>query len=106
MRTPSVSSRSARRAFASERRCVIFVACWRASRRIAGMGLRCLKMASNKQHRVLVVAPTGRDGRLLCDMLGGNGIVCERFADVQQLCGQLHQHGAGALLLTEEALGP
>jgi len=63
-------------------------------------------MASDKQHRVLVVAPTGRDARLLCDMLGGNGIVCERFADVQQLCGQLHQHGAGALLLTEEALGP
>jgi signal transduction histidine kinase len=68
-------------------------------------GLRCLKMSSDKQHRVLVVAPTGRDGLLLCDMLGGNGIVCERFADVRQLCEQL-QDGAGALLLTEEALGP
>jgi signal transduction histidine kinase len=64
-----------------------------------------LKMAGDKQHRVLVVAPTGRDARLLCDMLGGNGIVCERFGDVRQLCEELRE-SAGALLLTEEALGP
>jgi len=62
-------------------------------------------MASDKQYRVLVVAPTGRDARLLCDMLGENGIVSERFADVRQLCEELRD-GAGAILLTEEALGP
>jgi signal transduction histidine kinase len=62
-------------------------------------------MAGDKQHRVLVVAPTGRDARLLCDMLGASGIVCERFADVRQICEEF-QNGAGALLLTEEALGP
>jgi len=54
---------------------------------------------------VLVVAPTGRDARLLCDMLGENGIVCERLADVRQL-GEELRDGAGAILLTEEALGP
>jgi len=62
-------------------------------------------MAGEKQHRVLVVAPIGRDARLLCDMLGGSGIGCERFADVRQLCEELRD-GAGALLVTEEALGP
>ena len=62
-------------------------------------------MESDKQHRVLVVAPTGRDGQLLCDMLGSNGIVCDRLGDVRQLCEQFRD-GAGALLLTEEALGP
>jgi PAS domain S-box-containing protein len=62
-------------------------------------------MTSDKQQRVLVVAPVGRDARLLCDSLGKNGIVCEPFADVCQLCDQL-RGGAGAILLTEEALGP
>ncbi|HXB70605.1 MAG TPA: sensor histidine kinase [Candidatus Acidoferrales bacterium] len=62
-------------------------------------------MVNDKQLRVLVVAPTGRDARLLCDMLGNNGVVCERIADVRQLCEQLRD-GAGAILLTEEALGP
>ena len=64
-----------------------------------------MKMASDRQHRVLVVAPTGRDARLLCGMLGDNGMVCEDMADVRRLCEELRD-GAGAILLTEEALGP
>jgi signal transduction histidine kinase len=62
-------------------------------------------MVSDRQHRVLVVAPTGRDAGLLCDMLGSHGMVCEGIADVPQLCQELRD-GAGAILLTEEALGP
>ncbi len=61
-------------------------------------------MISDKQHRVLVVAPIGRDARLLCDMLGKNGIACESFAGEPQLCEEL-RGGAGAILLTEDALG-
>ena len=62
-------------------------------------------MVNDLQYRVLAVAPTGRDARLLCDMLGENGIVCESLAGVRQLCAEL-RGGAGAILLTEEALGP
>jgi len=51
-----------------------------------------------------VVAPTGRDARLLCEMLGRNAIVCESYAEVRQLCDEL-PNGAGAILLTDEALG-
>ena len=54
---------------------------------------------------MLIVAPVGRDARLVCDMLGKNGIACERFMDIRQLCEELRE-GAGAILLTEEALGP
>jgi PAS domain S-box-containing protein len=69
-------------------------------------GLRCGKelMISDNHHRVLVVAPTGRDSHLLCEMLSNNGITCESYADVRQLCKEL-QAGVGAILLTEEALG-
>ncbi|HEY4050053.1 MAG TPA: PAS domain S-box protein [Acidobacteriaceae bacterium] len=62
-------------------------------------------MTSDKHHRVLVVAPTGRDAQLLHEVLGRNGIVSECFADVRQLCEELRD-GSGAILLAEEALGP
>lgn len=54
-----------------------------------------------------MVAPVGRDSRLVCDMLGKNGITCERLTNVGRLCEELSGGGgAGAILLTEEALGP
>jgi PAS domain S-box-containing protein len=62
-------------------------------------------MISDKQRRVLVVAPTGRDAHLLCEMLRKSRISCESSAHVRQLCEELRA-GAGAILLTEEALGP
>jgi PAS domain S-box-containing protein len=65
----------------------------------------CWTMSSDKHHRVVVVAPTGRDAQLLCEMLGRNGIVCEPYGDIRQLCEGLRD-GAGAILLAEEALGP
>jgi PAS domain S-box-containing protein len=62
-------------------------------------------MINDWQHRVLIVAPTGRDAHLLCEMLRRNGIICESCADVRQLCEEVRV-GIGAILLTEEALGP
>jgi PAS domain S-box-containing protein len=62
-------------------------------------------MISDKEHRVLVVAPVGRDARLVCGTLCNNGIACESSANVRQLCQEL-RIGVGAILLTEEALTP
>ena len=62
-------------------------------------------MMSDKQHRVLVVAPTDRDAHLLCEMLREDGIVSESCGGVRQVCHELRA-GVGAVLLTEEALWP
>ena len=56
-------------------------------------------------HRVLIVAPVGRDAELMCTHLEAAGITCEAFDSVDAVCTTL-QEGAGALLLTEEALLP
>ncbi len=56
-------------------------------------------------HRVLIVAPVGRDAELMCTHLEAAGITCEAFDSVDAVCATL-QEGAGALLLTEEALLP
>jgi PAS domain S-box-containing protein len=61
-------------------------------------------MISDRQRRVLVVAPTGRDSQFLCELLRKNGLVCESCAGLYRLCEELRA-GAGAILLTEEALG-
>jgi signal transduction histidine kinase/CheY-like chemotaxis protein len=55
--------------------------------------------------RVLIVAPIGRDAELMCTHLQAAGIPCEVQPDVDRLCGVVND-GAGALLLTEEALTP
>src|SRR5258705_13389436 len=55
------------------------------------------------EERVLILAPTGRDGFLICDMLikaGSPGDICSSVAD---LISKLSE-GAGVALLTEEAL--
>ena len=56
-------------------------------------------------HRVLIVAPIGRDAELMCTHLEAAGLTCEAFDSVDAVCTTL-QEGAGALLLTEEALLP
>ena len=56
-------------------------------------------------HRVLIVAPIGRDAELMCTHLETAGITCEAFDSVDAVCATL-KDGAGALLLTEEALLP
>jgi signal transduction histidine kinase/ActR/RegA family two-component response regulator len=56
-------------------------------------------------HRVLIVAPIGRDAELMCTHLESSGLECEAFESVDEVCASLKE-GAGALLLTEEALLP
>lgn len=56
-------------------------------------------------HRVLIVAPIGRDAELMCAQLERGRIQCEICPDMDALRGELGK-GAGALLFTEEALRP
>ena len=55
--------------------------------------------------RVLIVAPIGRDAELMCTHLESAGVSCTVCDDIDHLCGELDR-GAGALLVTEEAIGP
>jgi signal transduction histidine kinase/ActR/RegA family two-component response regulator len=55
--------------------------------------------------RVLIVAPIGRDAELMCTHLQAAGIPCDVQPDIDRLCNAVND-GAGALLLTEEALTP
>ena len=61
--------------------------------------------AADLHQRVLIVAPIGRDAELMCTHLENAGIACEVCGDANEACGELAR-GAGALLVTEEALGP
>src|SRR5687768_6537023 len=55
---------------------------------------------------VLVLAPTGRDAQLTCDILAQRaGVVCEACREAGDLCRRLAA-GAGALVIAEEALDP
>ncbi len=53
--------------------------------------------------RVLVVAPTGRDNVLICNLLAGNGIPCATSTTAEMALVEF-ESGAGALILAEEAL--
>jgi two-component system, sensor histidine kinase len=53
--------------------------------------------------RVLLVAPTGADGRLSQRILADAGMTCTVYTDVATVCAAL-PNGAGAVILTEEAL--
>ena len=54
-------------------------------------------------NRLLVVAPTGRDAEMVCDVLRGFPLPCESCNTVQEACAKAGQ-GVGALLLAEECL--
>ncbi|MDB5847689.1 MAG: putative histidine kinase, hybrid [Rhodoferax sp.] len=56
------------------------------------------------EHRLLVFVPTGRDAVLTEQLLGANGIPVVVCGSPQDLAARLAE-GAGALLLSEEALG-
>ena len=53
--------------------------------------------------RVLILAPIGRDGALTAQLLGQGSVPCHVCRDAHDLCQELRR-GAGAVLLTEEAL--
>lgn len=54
--------------------------------------------------RVLVVAPTGQDGVLVCNLLTSRGIPCVNFPTAEGARIEA-QAGAGVVILAEEALG-
>jgi signal transduction histidine kinase len=54
---------------------------------------------------VVVAAPTGRDARLICDLLSRRGILCEATPSVADLCRRMAA-GVGAVVLAEEVLVP
>jgi len=56
------------------------------------------------EERVLVLAPTARDGALCRAILTEAGMACAPCADLAEPCREL-EAGAGAAVLTEEALG-
>jgi signal transduction histidine kinase len=60
---------------------------------------------TNAEHelRVLVVAPTGRDGPLICALLDSSGIRCTVFATADEALMEM-KNGAGAVILAEESL--
>jgi signal transduction histidine kinase len=55
--------------------------------------------------RVLVMAPTGRDASLICQLLRREGIACSEFDSWSCLLSNLRV-GAGSIIITEEALTP
>jgi signal transduction histidine kinase/CheY-like chemotaxis protein len=55
--------------------------------------------------RVLVLAPIGRDASLMLRVLARDGLSAEACGDVGCLCAEIDR-GAGAVVLTEEALTP
>jgi signal transduction histidine kinase/CheY-like chemotaxis protein len=58
---------------------------------------------SDPEERVLVLAPVGRDAALTCNILAKEGISSCSCSDMNELCRECLS-GAGAALLTEEAL--
>ena len=55
------------------------------------------------ERRILILAPFGRDADVIAEVLNKDGRDCERCADTHALTAAL-SHGAGAALVTEEAL--
>jgi signal transduction histidine kinase len=53
--------------------------------------------------RILVLAPLGRDGKLIVDYLSNEGVEAYESRDTAHLCEMICQ-GAGAIVVTEEAL--
>jgi signal transduction histidine kinase len=64
-----------------------------------------MSIPAQAERRILVLAPTGRDAALACEVLRQTGLDAEACQDISALCQSL-EAGAGALLLAEEALSP
>jgi len=61
---------------------------------------------ANSQHRsewILVLAPTGRDAPLACEILIKEGFLAEPCRDIEDLC-QGIEEGAGAAVIAQESL--
>ena len=60
--------------------------------------------SGQNETRVLVVAPTGRDGALLCQALSRAGMQALECGSCEAACSELESAGAGTLIIAEEAL--
>ena len=58
---------------------------------------------SDFELRILVVAPTGRDAGLICEVLAAEGIASVACASIEELGNEV-ERGAGAILIAAEAL--
>jgi signal transduction histidine kinase len=56
------------------------------------------------EERLLVLAPIGRDASLTRSLLAKEGLSCFVCRDMEEVCLELEQRGAAALLLAEEVL--
>ena len=61
--------------------------------------------ADQREYRVLVMTPTGRDGRLICSLLERVSILCQSCESPDRLLSEIRS-GAGAVIIAEEALTP
>ena len=59
----------------------------------------------NRDLRVLVAAPAGRDAPLICEMLAKRGFMCLSYLTVRELCRDVTDD-VGAIILTDEAFVP
>lgn len=59
--------------------------------------------AEERENRVLILMPTGRDAELVCNTLNGVGILAEASEDPTSLLSAI-PNGAGAALVAEEAV--
>src|SRR5690606_33781485 len=106
----SASSRSAPAASSSALRSAPSKACspapraWWRARRGPAMASSSPTRDGRWSERVLVLAPTRRDGELSRSILGGAGMKAEVCASLRELCREIDR-GAAALLLTEDTLG-
>jgi FixJ family two-component response regulator len=64
---------------------------------------RLHEMTSLHELRVLVVAPTGSDGLLICNLLASNAIACANYQTAEIARNELNDE-TGAVILAEEAL--
>ena len=58
-------------------------------------------LSDGKSDRILVLAPTGRDGSAACTLLEQVGLCCRLCSDLDELQGELGR-GAGAAVIAEE----
>ncbi len=70
---------------------------------MSSVGLSVEAERANHEHRLLILAPFGRDARLVSSVLGGAGIDCTILADLPELVVAIRQ-GAAAAVIAEEAL--
>jgi signal transduction histidine kinase/CheY-like chemotaxis protein len=58
--------------------------------------------AETREEHFLVLAPTGRDGALTCQLLARAGLTCSLCRDLDELCRRFETDGGAALMVAEE----